>query len=491
MIEKSLYGDSVMANSQFNLVQPRYIEKKESIDQYLVYFTDLVVANGWDEVRAAAVFKTVLPAGSDIRSFINSFTPEEQNSFSVIKTKIKKSREPVRDSLVTEFYDVSRKKGQSLDDLAARVVKLTDQLYPSMPKDYKVLIERDRFLAALNPELRVAIVGPQGSLKTLADVKNMASNVESSTKKFNETKQHKHGWHKGSNESNRKENQNQTSSFNRPFNRNYKKDFKGKKSEVAAINIDGSQDDRRQFVKCIIGNKQVMALVDTGSRRSIVSMAFEVQKSNFNLCDLSDEEISAVLVEDLSFGDEESKCKTASSNLRLCIPQSRVVEVLNMCHNQMNHIGQQKVIDVVYHRFYWPGWRNDVKQFIRKCDCNIIKDMEVKPKAPLLVTDIDKFKRYRKKMKQKYDTAHNTKMDQLGVGVKVLVKHPTIRKGSCQKLLPANKGPFTIAKIEGPASYIVTDNFGNMLKVHRDQIKVSHLKKSAKIAKRGRTPRGM
>ena len=84
--------------------------------------------------------------------------------------------------------------------------------------------------------------------------------------------------------------------------------------------------------------------------------------------------------------------ETASSNLRLCIPQSRVVEVLNMCHNQMNHIGQQKVIDVVYHRFYWPGWRNDVKQFIRKCDCNIIKDMEVKPKAPLLVTDIDKFK---------------------------------------------------------------------------------------------------
>ncbi|KAI2807948.1 hypothetical protein BLOT_005889 [Blomia tropicalis] len=63
-----------------------------------------------------------------------------------------------------------------------------------------------------------------------------------------------------------------------------------------------------------------------------------------------------------------------------------------MCHNQMNHIGQQKVIDVIYHRFYWPGWRNDVKQFIRKCDCNIIKDMEVKPKAPLLVTEIDKFK---------------------------------------------------------------------------------------------------
>ncbi|KAI2806189.1 hypothetical protein BLOT_005200 [Blomia tropicalis] len=313
-----------MANSQFNLVQPRYIEKKESIDQYLVYFTDLVVANGWDEVRAAAVFKTVLPAGSDIRSFINSFTPEEQNSFSVIKTKIKKSREPVRDSLVTEFYDVSRKKGQSLDDLAARVVKLTDQLYPSMPKDYKVLIERDRFLAALNPELRVAIVGPQGSLKTLADVKNMASNVESSTKKFNETKQHKHGWHKGSNESNRKENQNQTSSFNRPFNRNYKKDFKGKKSEVAAINIDGSQDDRRQFVKCIIGNKQVMALVDTGSRRSIVSMAFEVQKSNFNLCDLSDEEISAVLVEDLSFGDEESKCNKPQDEAPFRLPKEMV-----------------------------------------------------------------------------------------------------------------------------------------------------------------------
>ncbi|KAI2803251.1 hypothetical protein BLOT_007375 [Blomia tropicalis] len=145
--------DGKMSTSQFdNFIPPRYQGKKESIDQYLIYFSDLIEANEWDDKRSAAIFKAMLPVGSD------------------------EWREPIqRNSLVDDFYNISRKKSQSLDDLAAKISELTDQLYPSMPKDNKALIERDRFLTSLNPELRIAIVTTQSNLKTLTDVKNMAN----------------------------------------------------------------------------------------------------------------------------------------------------------------------------------------------------------------------------------------------------------------------------------------------------------------------------
>ncbi|KAH7643999.1 hypothetical protein HUG17_6361 [Dermatophagoides farinae] len=74
---------------------------------------------------------------------------------------------------------------------------------------------------------------------------------------------------------------------------------------------------------------------------------------------------------------------------RLCIPQSRVKEILQLCHDKMNHIGQHKCLDIVFCRFYWPKWRNDVKQWIRKCACNVKKDNDPRPaKQPMCATDI-------------------------------------------------------------------------------------------------------
>ncbi|OTF80549.1 hypothetical protein BLA29_013738, partial [Euroglyphus maynei] len=40
--------------------------------------------------------------------------------------------------------------------------------------------------------------------------------------------------------------------------------------------------------------------------------------------------------------------------VRLCVPQSRVKEILRMCHDNINHIDQFKCLDIVYNRFYWP-----------------------------------------------------------------------------------------------------------------------------------------
>ncbi|KAH9510616.1 hypothetical protein DERF_009136 [Dermatophagoides farinae] len=54
-----------------------------------------------------------------------------------------------------------------------------------------------------------------------------------------------------------------------------------------------------------------------------------------------------------------------------------------------SNIGQHKCLDIVFCRFYWPKWRNDVKQWIRKCVCNVKKDNDPHPaNQPMSATDI-------------------------------------------------------------------------------------------------------
>ena len=354
---------------------------------------------------------------------------------------------------------------------------------------------------------------------------------------------------------------------------------------------------------------------------------------------------------------------------RLCIPQSKVRDVLRLCHDQMNHIGVVKCLDLVYCRFYWPKWRNDVKQWIFKCECNLKKDNNPSPvKSPLSVTDIlkldpfekvavdimtlsttnsgnrylftlqdyrskwieakasadssaeqvilwldeiwsrfgkprilvsdcgsqfesrefqtycsrlnivnhrtspyhhqsngmverahrsiwnllrvvvsdqhndwddhllsvlrsyrntihaalgispyealycrppkieadeqfptrtvsrnldqSKVKKYIDRMKKNYDDRNKTVDEPIPIGIKVLVNHPVIQVGRCQKLLPKNKGPFEVAEQLSSNSYYVKDGDGQLLKVHRDQIRITGMEANPpKIRKRGR-PRG-
>lgn len=83
--------------------------------------------------------------------------------------------------------------------------------------------------------------------------------------------------------------------------------------------------------------------------------------------------------------------QSKNHNWQLCIPQSHVRKVLRLCHDDMGHEGQHKTLDLVTQRFYWPGRRNDVIQFIKKCDCQLKKPRPA-VKVKLCTTDIMSYK---------------------------------------------------------------------------------------------------
>uniref|UniRef100_A0A914EL24 RNA-directed DNA polymerase n=1 Tax=Acrobeloides nanus TaxID=290746 RepID=A0A914EL24_9BILA len=64
-------------------------------------------------------------------------------------------------------------------------------------------------------------------------------------------------------------------------------------------------------------------------------------------------------------GDEE-----ANIGLRLLIPYVYREAILRLYHAnpiQGGHLGEEKLLESVRHRFYWPGWTSDVAKYCKSC----------------------------------------------------------------------------------------------------------------------------
>ena len=58
----------------------------------------------------------------------------------------------------------------------------------------------------------------------------------------------------------------------------------------------------------------------------------------------------------------------------LCVPRCAIQEVLQQCHDQMGHPGQQKTRRTVGNLFYWPGMVADIDEYVRTCSpCQLSK----------------------------------------------------------------------------------------------------------------------
>ena len=70
---------------------------------------------------------------------------------------------------------------------------------------------------------------------------------------------------------------------------------------------------------------------------------------------------------------------------RIVIPGSMVESVLECCHDSMcgAHLGYRKTVNKVAERFYWPGLRDDVGQWIRSCKVCAARKAPFRQKAPL------------------------------------------------------------------------------------------------------------
>ena len=57
----------------------------------------------------------------------------------------------------------------------------------------------------------------------------------------------------------------------------------------------------------------------------------------------------------------------ATTKHLLVIPQSYRQRAMEGCHDQGGHLGQDRVLDLLRDRFYWPGMHADVVSYINSC----------------------------------------------------------------------------------------------------------------------------
>ena len=67
----------------------------------------------------------------------------------------------------------------------------------------------------------------------------------------------------------------------------------------------------------------------------------------------------------------------------LVVPQSYRQRAMEGCHDQVGHMGQYRVLDLLRDRFYWPGMHADVVSYINSCP-RCLRRKSQQDKAPLL-----------------------------------------------------------------------------------------------------------
>ena len=71
------------------------------------------------------------------------------------------------------------------------------------------------------------------------------------------------------------------------------------------------------------------------------------------------------------------------TKLQLVLPQSHRTRAIAGCHDQVGHLGQDSVLDLLRDQFYWPGMHIDVVSYINSCP-RCLRRKSQPDKAPLL-----------------------------------------------------------------------------------------------------------
>ena len=56
-----------------------------------------------------------------------------------------------------------------------------------------------------------------------------------------------------------------------------------------------------------------------------------------------------------------------SLGLQLILPPSHRNKAIEGCHDQVGHLGQDRVLELLRDRFYWPGMYIDVASYLNSC----------------------------------------------------------------------------------------------------------------------------
>ena len=55
------------------------------------------------------------------------------------------------------------------------------------------------------------------------------------------------------------------------------------------------------------------------------------------------------------------------TRFQLVLSQSHRTRAITGCHDQVGHLGQDMVLDLLTDKFYWPGMHIDVASYINSC----------------------------------------------------------------------------------------------------------------------------
>ena len=75
-----------------------------------------------------------------------------------------------------------------------------------------------------------------------------------------------------------------------------------------------------------------------------------------------------------------------NTKLQLVLPQSYRQRAIERCHDQVGHLGQDRVLDLLRDQFYWPGMHVDVVSYINSSPRCLHRKSQP-DKAPLLNTE--------------------------------------------------------------------------------------------------------
>ena len=78
----------------------------------------------------------------------------------------------------------------------------------------------------------------------------------------------------------------------------------------------------------------------------------------------------------------------AKPRLQLILPPSHCNKAMEGCHDQVGHLGQDRVLELLWDRFYWPGMYNNVASYLNSCP-RCLRRKSQADQAPLLNIEVN------------------------------------------------------------------------------------------------------
>ena len=149
---------------------------------------------------------------------------------------------------------------------------------------------------------------------------------------------------------------------------------------ITAIDVDYNSPSIQQHIDLRQAQEldpvisRVVHLVKTGKRPSVKESKGELR------------EVQRMLLEwnKLSLGSDNILYRKTNLNQQVVLPRQLRLTIFKELHEDMGHLGVERVFDLAKSRFYWPNMKEDITHYVTKvCRCLKQKPPAMKQREPL------------------------------------------------------------------------------------------------------------